>query len=351
MSLAIGNSEAITATILPSTADNKNITWTSNDRTIAVVNGASTTATITGLKVGSATITATTVDGAKTATCKVTVTNAVNVQSVALNKTSVDLYVGETTTLTTTIAPSDASDKKVSWKSNDETVATVNSSGLVTAKKAGSAIITVTTNNSSKTATCTVSVQDKPITDAVPSVQPTTTQTTLIDLANVKISGVKNKYVYSGSEIEPIPVVTYMGTELTNGVDYNVTYINNRTVGTASIYLTGIGNYTGNNTRTFKIVPVATALKSLEAGKGTLKVKWNAQVQGVKGYQIQYSLKKGMPSGNTKSKTVSGKNQKSTTIKGLKSGKKYYVRIRVYGAVSGTKYYSEWSKVKNKEVK
>ena len=88
-----------------------------------------------------------------------TVTAAtVPVTGVTLNKTSTSLYVGDTETLTPTITPDNATNKNLTWSSDDTSVATVDASGLVTAVSAGTATITVTTEDGAKTATCTVTV-------------------------------------------------------------------------------------------------------------------------------------------------------------------------------------------------
>ncbi len=80
------------------------------------------------------------------------------VESVTLNKTTLELKVGKTATLTVTVSPADAVDKTVSWTSSDAGVATVDANGKVTAVKAGKATITVTTTDGNKTATCEVTV-------------------------------------------------------------------------------------------------------------------------------------------------------------------------------------------------
>ena len=88
-----------------------------------------------------------------------TVTAAtVPVTGVTLNKTSTSLYVGDTETLTPTITPDNATNKNLTWSSDDTSVATVDASGLVTAVSAGTATITVTTEDGAKTANCTVTV-------------------------------------------------------------------------------------------------------------------------------------------------------------------------------------------------
>jgi uncharacterized protein YjdB len=150
-----GDELTLTATINPENATNKNVTWSTSDATVAtVVNGK-----VTALKAGNATITVTTEDGNKTATCALTVKAKVYpVTGVTLDKTTYELTVGGNVTLTATINPANATNKNVTWKTSDATVATV-VNGKVTALKAGTATITVTTEDGNKTATCTVTVK------------------------------------------------------------------------------------------------------------------------------------------------------------------------------------------------
>ena len=128
------------------------------------------------------------------------------------------------------------------------------------------------------------------------------------------------------------------------GTDYTVSYKNNKKVGTATITVTGKGNYTGTVTKTFKINPKGTSLKKLTKGKKQFKATWKAQKTQTTGYQIQYSTNKKFKSGN---KTVKVKKNKTTsnTVKKLKAKKKYYVRIRTFKTVNGKKFCSGWSKV------
>ena len=156
LSLFTDDTATLTATVQPSDATNQNVTWSSDKPEVATVeNGV-----VTAKAAGTATITVTTADGNKTATCAVTVTAAtVPVTGVTLNKTSTSLYVGDTETLTATVEPSDATDKNVTWSSDNEGVATVDATGKVTAVSAGTATITVTTEDGAKTASCTVTVR------------------------------------------------------------------------------------------------------------------------------------------------------------------------------------------------
>lgn len=164
VSLTEGGTQTLTATVSPSNATNKSVTWKSSSDTVATVSGSGV---VTAKAVGTATITVTTADGGKTATCSVTVSAApqtgdVRVTGVTVTPTSATLTAGETTTLTATVSPSNAANKNVNWSSSDTTVATVSGSGVVTAKAAGTATITVSTADGGKTATCAVKVNAAP---------------------------------------------------------------------------------------------------------------------------------------------------------------------------------------------
>ena len=153
-SLKVGETVTLTATVNPSDATDKTVTWSTTDATVATVSNG----VVTAKKVGTATITAKA--GDKTATCTITVVPT-PVTSVTLNQTSAQLKAGETVTLTATVNPSDATDKTVTWSTTDATVATVNN-GVVTAKKVGTA--TITAKAGDKTATCAVTVVATPVT-------------------------------------------------------------------------------------------------------------------------------------------------------------------------------------------
>ncbi len=152
-----GETEQLTATVLPDNATNKAVTWSSSDTTIATVDDKGL---VTAEKEGAAIITVTTTDGNKTATCKVTVkAKVIHVTEVKLDKTDITKTEGETEQLTATVLPDNATNKAVTWKSSDKTIATVDDKGLVTAVKEGTATITVTTTDGNKTATCKVTVK------------------------------------------------------------------------------------------------------------------------------------------------------------------------------------------------
>ena len=161
LTLTEGEAETLTATVRPDNADNRKVTWSSDKTEIATVDGAGK---VTAVKAGEAVVTVTTEDGGKTASCKVTVkAKAVNVTEVTLDKTELTLTEGGTETLTATVKPDNADNRKVTWSSDKTEVATVDGDGKVTAVKAGEAVVTVTTEDGGKTATCKVTVKAKAV--------------------------------------------------------------------------------------------------------------------------------------------------------------------------------------------
>ena len=161
LTLKVGESHTLTATITPDNATDQNVTWSSDTSGIVTITpdtSDSKKATITATGTGTTTIKAT-VDG-KSVTCSVTVNAAANVPvtSVSLNKDSLTLGVGGEETLTASITPGNATNQNVTWSSDDTSVATVDATGKVNAMGAGTATITVTTADGGKIATCTVTV-------------------------------------------------------------------------------------------------------------------------------------------------------------------------------------------------
>ena len=159
----IGDNKTLTATVLPADATDKSVTWSSSDKSVATVSNGK----VTALAAGSATVTVKTNDGNFTATCSVTVKKPViPVTGVKLNITSLNLKVGDEVPLVATVQPSNATDKSVTWTSSKQSVATV-LNGKVKAVAAGSATVTVKTNDGNFTATCSVTVKNPviPVTD------------------------------------------------------------------------------------------------------------------------------------------------------------------------------------------
>ncbi|MGN0812896.1 MAG: Ig-like domain-containing protein [Candidatus Coproplasma sp.] len=153
LSLGIGSNATLLATVAPTNATNKAVTWSSSDATVAtVVDGV-----VTALKASDTTVTITvkTVDGEFTATCSVTVSATVAVEKVTISGTTSEIAVGGTTTLTATVTPTTANDKTVTWSSSNESVATV-SGGTVTGVSAGTVTIYAEAGGKSGSYTITV---------------------------------------------------------------------------------------------------------------------------------------------------------------------------------------------------
>ena len=175
------------------------------------------------------------------------------------------------------------------------------------------------------------------------------------NLSKAKVSAIKDR-VYSGKAQKPVPGTVYVIDEdgdrryLDNGYEYKITYKNNKNVGAASVILTASDEYYyGSKTISFNILPKATKLSKLTAGRKSFTVTWKKQATQTTGYEIQYGLKKNFKG----AKTLQVKKNKTTkaTIKKLKGGKTYYVRIRTYKKI-GKKYYrSAWSSAKKIKVK
>lgn len=156
LTIKVGKTATLTPTIEPADATNKNVTWSSSNEAAATVSDG----VVTGVKAGTATITAKTANGL-TATATVTV-EEIPVTKITLPKTEASMTIGGTMDLKPMIEPADATNTHISWSSSDDAVATVDASGRVTAKGAGTATITGTAV-SGVTVTLVVTVSDEVI--------------------------------------------------------------------------------------------------------------------------------------------------------------------------------------------
>ena len=167
------------------------------------------------------------------------------------------------------------------------------------------------------------------------------------DITKATVSGISTK-AFTGKAITQNVTVKVGNTVLKNGTDYTVSYSNNKKVGKATVKITGKGKYGGVITQTFKINPAKQEIQKLTAKSKAFFVDW-AQKGSATGYEIQYATN----SKFTGAKKVAITNNKTdkTTVSKLSGNKKYYVRVRSYTTVGGTKYYSAWSAVKNVTTK
>ena len=169
-----------------------------------------------------------------------------------------------------------------------------------------------------------------------------------VDISACKIT-VKD-LAYTGKKVKkPSVTVMYGSDKLTEGADYTFTYNKKaKAIGAYKLTVTGMGRYTGSVNTTFKVVPKGTAFSKLTGGDKQITLKWKSQ-KNITGYQIEYSLKKDFSS--SKKVTVKKAKTLTTTIKKLKAGKAYYVRIRTYTTVKKKNYFSAWSKAKAVKTK
>lgn len=190
LELVVGSSSQLAATVSPSKAKNKTLSWESSDESVATVLGG----LVTGIQAGTATITVTTNDGGFTDTCVVTVTAAVvNVNSVSIPAT-LELYPGASSVLPLEITPSNATNQGLEWSSSNIGVATVDGSGLVTGVSPGSSTITVTTDDGNLSAECQVTVHPVAVTGvSLPLTAGVVVGTTTTLIATIEPSNASNK--------------------------------------------------------------------------------------------------------------------------------------------------------------
>ena len=139
----IGSTAIFTASISPSNATDTTVAWTSSNEAIATIDQSGI---VTALTVGETTITAVTTDGSFEAVASVTVLS-VRVTGVTMDPTSLQVYLGSTGSFTASISPSNATDTIITWSSSNETIATINENGIVTALNVGETTITAFTND------------------------------------------------------------------------------------------------------------------------------------------------------------------------------------------------------------
>ena len=161
------------------------------------------------------------------------------------------------------------------------------------------------------------------------------------------VSSISTK-AFTGKNITQSITVKYNGKTLKNGTDYTVSYSNNKSIGTATVKIAGKGSYTGTITKTFKINPAKQEIQKLTAKSKAFFVDW-AQKGSATGYEIQYATNSKFTS--AKKVTITNKNTDTKTISKLSGKKKYYVRVRSYTTVKGTKYYGAWSASKSVTTK
>jgi len=220
LTLKVGDTETLVATVKPDDATDKTVTWSTSDASIATVDESGK---VTAVKEGSATITAKA--GDKSATCKVTVSkNVIAVTEITLNKTTLSLKEGDSETLVATVKPDDATDKTVTWSTSDASIATVDSNGKVTAVKEGTA--TITAKAGDKSATCSVTVNSRVV--KVEEISLNKTELTLLEgnsealIAAVKPENAAYRAITWSSAEPRIATVDPSGKVIANSVGSTV---------------------------------------------------------------------------------------------------------------------------------
>ena len=167
------------------------------------------------------------------------------------------------------------------------------------------------------------------------------------DITKATVSGISTK-AFTGKAITQNVTVKVGNTVLKNGTDYTVSYSNNKKVGKATVKITGKGKYGGVITKTFKINPAKQQIQKLTAKSKAFFVDW-AQKGSATGYEIQYATNSKFT--GAKKVTITNNKTDKTTVSKLSANKKYYVRVRSYTTVKGTKYYGAWSATKSVTTK
>ena len=222
LTLEVGQTGALTATVAPATATNKAVTWTSSAPAIATVDASGT---VKGIATGTATITVKTADGGKTATCAVTVKEAVapavKVTGITLNYSSITVNGDlERVQLIATVAPATATDQSLTWTSSDASVASVDGTGLVTIRKKGKATVTAKANDGSGvSASCLFDVIRTVANETIDglriyvadgALRLALPKTETVHIYNVEGSLVRTLVLPAGDHVQPLPSGVYV---------------------------------------------------------------------------------------------------------------------------------------------
>ncbi len=352
VSIAAGNTSSVTATA----SGNGTITWSSSDTSVATVSSG----TITGVSAGTATITvsaaATDNYNKTTKTIKVTVKPAApKISSVSNTTSGVKITWGKVTGATGYYVYRATSSGGTYTK-----IATISSGSTVSYTNKTSGTYAVSSGKTYYYKVYAYAAAGKSSASSAKSIRyltagkvsSLTNTSTGITVKWSKVTGASGYYVYrktgSGSytKIKTITsgsTVSYTDTAVKskNGTTY--------TYAVKAYYKSGSTTYTSSYTGKKTVRLTAVSLSSVKnSSSKKMTVKW-AKNSKATGYQIQYSTSSSFASGN-KTVTVTGASSVSKVISSLTKGKTYYVRIRAYKTVDGTKYYSAWSSKKSVKI-
>lgn len=362
LSLYTNETHTLAYTVLPENAFNKLVVWKSSNPAVASVDASGA---ITGLSVGTATITATALyDSRVTATCEVTVMQ--HVESVSLDQISQPLNVGETYQLSVNIIPSDATNKNVTWESSDPTVATISSSGLVKALKSGSTTITVTTEDGGFTATSRIDVMQYVSNITLDSNSVTIYENESWKLnASVGPENADNKIVVWKSSNPTVAAVDQNGlvsalsvgtTTITataqdgSGVSASCTFTVNKHVEDISLSSSSVDITMGNTfTLTASVTPSDATNKKYSATSSntavaTVSINGSSVIirsVGLGSTTITVTTEDGEYTATCDVNVVLSKTPTNLALVVKKSGVRYYVPTSIYGSTNLTGYTKE----------
>lgn len=323
-------------TILPQNAQDRSVTWSSSDESIATVDE---TGKVTFCAAGTVTITATLKSG-KTGSYELSIVDGEHprMKSIEMTPEEMVLEVGEAAKLKVTVQPKLARVGRMGFYAMDRDIVAVDTStGVVTGLKPGTTSVLMNASG--------IYGSDSYLVDK-------TCRITVVEkdtyIAKAEVTGIKDM-TWTGRARKQYPVVKLGGKTLKRDRDYSISYGNNINVGEATLTITGKGRYTGEITKTFKICPKGTAIVRLARARKAVKVKWKKQSKMISesritGYQIMLATDRRFTE-NRKTVTVEDYNKVSVKVSELEAKRKYYVRVRTYMIVDGVEYYSSWSRI------
>jgi len=263
------------------------------------------------------------------------------VSGVTLDKSTATLKLAESISLLATVAPQDASNKEVTWDSSNMAIATVDSTGKVTAVSAGTATITVTTKDGNKTASCKVTVTLPSPT----SVKAVSSSYNSIKVSWVAVTGATGYEVYrstsstgSYSKVGTVTGTNYNNTELTINKTYYYKVRAYKTVGSSKSY----SEYS-SIVSAKPVLATPTLVKASATSSDSIHVTWE-EVPGAMMYEVYTSTSNSGPYN-----FYTGTSQPWTESNGFEAGKTYYFKVRAYRTeyVGGPKNYSGFSSIVN----
>ena len=331
MGLFVGGSGKIRYSVLPCNATNTNVTFKSLNEKVATVDA---NGVVTGVSEGNADIVITTEEGGFEAKCTVRV-DGIDARGIErVGDKTVTMGLNQTRQLQVKITPSDTTNKNVQWTSSNNSVATVDSNGVVTSKNSGSTIITATTHNELKT---------EFFIEVETSVTNITLNSNEINLnpggtfkldATVNPSNASNKNIKWISANESIATVDRSGNVTADVA--GTTYI-------SAVSADGkvVAICTVNVSKPVVTKPAKVKIKSAKKKGKKVTLKWK-KISDAAGYVVYMKTN----SGKFKAVKTVKKAKKVKAVISLKKGNKYSFKIRAYKLDEETNVYGAYSKIK-----